>query len=161
MAAGTTIYTKTLDKVLVLAKAITAIGNSRAFQSYKRFAESSNFEKDVQALTAEVEAYFFCQLGDIELGGDGFSTPDFPILGELVVSTPKETSTDLNAAHDVAVSLADALRQSSNFIGADNTLALPKRVRFKRHLTEVTETGGITIFDFGYYGGGAIEFTDP
>jgi len=159
MAAGTTIYTKTLDRVLAVAKSIAAIGNSRAFQGYKRFADGDNLEASIAALTAETQAYFFCVLDDLAVKEN--DAPGFTILGELIVSTPKDTTSDLNAAYDVAVSLATELKKRSNFIEFSNELALPGEVRFRKHKTDIMGSAGLTYFDFGRYGFGGIEFIDP
>lgn len=158
--AGANIYTATLDRVIALAQGVTAIGSNRAFQSYKRFAEATNFEKDVELLTAQTQGYFIAELGECERSQDGLDLPPFTIKAELVCHVPKETSSDLSSAWDMAIDLAETLTTSTNYDGSLNQ-AQCARIRWRKHSHDIIETGGVLRFDFGKYGFGGLEFIDP
>lgn len=163
MAAGLTVWTKTLDKVLAVAKANSGIGINRAFQGYKRWANNENLEDQIRGLAAETQGYFFCQLKNAGYSDSTTSSrpEEFSIAAELVVYVPKDTTTDLNAAWDFACGLAMELSSAANFNEADRGLGIPVRCRFNLHNLDVVEKGGIAVFDFGRHGGGEITFLDP
>ncbi len=153
--AGSTQYTRTLDQVIVVAKAITGIGNSRAYQGYKRFADATNFEANVAALTAETQGYFWAGLKRVAAREN--EAESFTIIGELCVSLPKNTDTDMNAAWDLAISLITALKSSTAF----NGIAKPLTMECSLHEVKTVQTAGIAYFDFGRYGNGGMTFLDP
>lgn len=163
MAAGTLIQTKTLDKVLAVAKGITGIGSSRAFQGYKRWTDAENKAGLIKALTAETQGYFHCMLKSAGSVDDTVADrPEtFDIIGELQVGIAKDTSSDLNTAWELALSLSNALALNANFNEADRGLGIPQYCRFSLLNVDVVNKGGIMIFDFGMYGGGGIRFLDP
>jgi len=163
MGAGAYVQTKTLDKVLVVAQGIAGIGASRAFQGYKRWTDGQNKQSLVRALTAETQGYFHCALKSAGTVDDTVSDrPEtFDIMAELQVSVPSNTTTDLNSAWDLAISLSIELSKRSNFDGASNTLGIPQYARFSLYNIDVVRKGGIMVFDFGMYGGGGIRFLDP
>ena len=158
--AGQNLYTATLDRVIALAGAQAAIGTGRAFQSYKRFAEATNFEKDVELLAAQTQGYFFAELGRCERTQDGLDIPPFTIKGELVCHVPKETSSDLSSAWDLAIDIAEVLTTSTNYDAAQNQ-AQCKSIVWEKYKHDIIETGGVFRFDFGKYGNGRMEFIDP
>jgi hypothetical protein len=161
MPAGTVLQTKTLDKVLVLAKAIAGIGNDRAFQGYKRWADGENLGDLVRALTPETQGYFFCSLKAAGTANDTSSdAPEqFDIVGELHVAIAKDSSSDLNLAWELALSLSAALANPANY--TTGTMGIPLYNRFTLLNIDVVEKGGIAVFDFGRYGSGVIKFLDP
>ena len=156
---GNTIYTKTLNQVIVVAKTISGIGNDRAFQGYHRFKDSENFEDMITRLTPYTQGYFLADLGPCTR--EYLGTPGFTVKGSLYISAPKDDSSTLDAAYDFADSLANALSLPSNFIEADSALALPKRVRWAPYQMDSHKSKGVFIFDFGHYGAGEISFIDP
>jgi hypothetical protein len=156
MPAGTTLPTKTLDRVVAIAGANSGITASRVAHGYTRYADTDNLEALVSGLTPETQGYFSAWLKDVSVAENEV----FParIVGELLVSVPKDTTTDLNAAWDFAINFATSLTADSSYLAGE---AKPSRVSFSLHAIDVVTRQGIAIFDFGAYGKGGIEFPDP
>ena len=155
MPAGTTLPTKTLDRIVAIAGANSGITAARVARGYTRYADSDNLEALVAALTPETQGYFSAWLKDVTLA----EYEVFParIVGELLVAVPKDNSTDLNATWDFAINFATSLAADANYLAGESR---PARITFSLHAIDVVTRQGIAIFDFGAYGKGGIEFPD-
>jgi hypothetical protein len=153
MPAGTTPPTKTLDRIVAIAGANAGITASRVAHGYTRYAESDNLEALVAALTPETQGYFSAWLKDVTIAE--YEVFPAKIVGELLVSVPKDTSTDLNSAWDFAINFATSLAADANYLPGE---AKPMRISFNLHTIDTVTRQGVAIFDFGAYGKGGIEF---
>jgi hypothetical protein len=155
MPAGTTLPTKTLDRIVAIAGANAGITGSRVAHGYTRYADAENLQVLVAALTPETQGYFSAWLKDVTIAENEV----YParICGELLLAVTKDSSTDLNAAWDFAVNFAASLAADTNYQPGE---AKPSRVAFSLHSIETISAQGIAIFDFGAYGKGGIEFPE-
>lgn len=113
MAAGTVTATKLMDRIKVVAEAVAAL-TGRTFQGKKRFSEAENLEELVRALTAETQGYFGFWLGP-RIGRKPTERGSVVVNGSLLVSLPKDDTSDVNSAYEVADTLLKALLTQSNF----------------------------------------------
>ena len=67
MPTGTTLPTKTLDRIVTIASANSGITSARVARGYKRFADTDNLEALVAALTPETQGYFSAWLKDVAI----------------------------------------------------------------------------------------------
>ena len=155
MPSGTTLPTKTLDRIVAIAAANSGITGSRIARGYTRYADSDNLQALVAGLTPESQGYFSAWLKDVTLAENEV----YParIVGELLLSVPKDSSTDLNTAWDFVINFASSLAADANYQPGE---AKPSRVAFSLHAIDTSSTQGIAIFDFGAYGRGGIEFPE-
>jgi hypothetical protein len=155
MPSGTTLPTKTLDRIVAIAGANSGITAARVAHGYTRYADTDNLEALVAGLTPETQGYFSAWLKDVTVAENEV----FParIVGELLIAVPKDTTTDLNATWDFAINFAASLTADASYLPGE---AKPMRVSFSLHAIDVVTRQGIAIFDFGAYGKGGIEFPD-
>jgi hypothetical protein len=113
MAAGTFAPTRLLDRIGVVAAAITAL-TDRVYQGKKRFSEAENLEENIRALTAETQGYFGFWMGP-RREGKVTERGTVTVLGLLVLNLPKDSTSDCNSAYEVAETLLRALKLQSNF----------------------------------------------
>jgi hypothetical protein len=153
--AGTTLPTRTLDRIIAIAGANSGITAARVARGYTRYADSDNLEALVAALTPETQGYFSAWLKDVTVA----EYEVFParVVGELLIAVPKDTSTDLNATWDFVINFANSLAADANYVPGE---AKPSRITFSLHAIDVVTRQGIAIFDFGAYGKGGIEFPE-
>ncbi len=102
-----------MDKVAVAAATVTAV-SGRVYQGKKRFAEVDSLEGNVRALTAETQGYFGFWLGPRVSNGN-YHPGACTVYGELLVRLPKDTTSDVNSAYEVAEALCKALSQEATF----------------------------------------------
>ena len=155
MPAGTTLPTKTLDRIVAIAGATSGITSARVAHGYTRYADSDNLEALVAALTPETQGYFSAWLKDVTLAE--YEVFPAKIVGELLVAVPKDTSTDLNAAWDFAINFASSLAADANYLAGESK---PSKITFTLHKIDTITRQGIAIYDFGAYGKGGIEFPE-
>ena len=155
MPTGTTLPTKTLDRIVAIASATSGITSARVAHGYTRYADSDNLEALVAALTPETQGYFSAWVKDVTLAE--YEVFPAKIIGELLVAVPKDTTTDLNAAWDFAINFATNLAADANYLAGE---AKPMRISFNLHSIDTITRQGIAIFDFGAYGKGGIEFPE-
>lgn len=153
MPAGTTLPTKTLDRIVAIAGANSGITASRVAHGYTRYADSDNLEALVAALTPETQGYFSAWLKEATVAE--YEVFPAKIVGELLLAVPKDASTDLNAAWDFALNFATSLAADANYLAGE---AKPARITFTLHSIDTVTRQGVAIFDFGAYGKGGIEF---
>jgi len=155
MPAGTTLPTKTLDRIVAIASANSGITGSRVARGYTRYADTDNLQALVAGLTPELQGYFSAWLKDVTIAENEV----YParIVGELLLAVPKDASTDLNAAWDFAINFAASLTADTNYQPGESK---PSRVAFSLHTIDTITAQGIAIFDFGAYGKGGIEFPE-
>ncbi|MBE7465469.1 MAG: hypothetical protein HS116_18485 [Planctomycetes bacterium] len=157
MAAGTRPETKTLDKICALAAAHAGITAARVSQGYKRWPETDNFDKLVRAQTAETEGYFWAALKSVRSNGQG-ELAILSFYAELVVKVAKDSSSDLNAAWEFALSLRDQLQAEANYGNGE----FPARITIGLVSIDAVQGMGIAVFDFGTgEAGGSMEVADP
>lgn len=155
--AATKLPTKCLEGVARIAAAQVSIGAGRVKIGYANYADGYNWEDAIRGLAAQTQGFFSCWLkactgmGELENG-------IVQIAGELAVYCPKDTSSDLIAAWELALALAEALYTQSNYIDGE-VKASSVSVSLHKLLTDGGP--GIAVFDFGAYGNGKIEFLDP
>jgi hypothetical protein len=155
MGAGASAPTKTIDRIVTIAKAIGGIGSSRGYQGLHRFGDAENFYRNVEALTASTQAYFWASLRGIQSEGPG-EIHRFLFEGELYVSIPKDTDNDLNAAWDLAISLQVALETRATYqVGEFPPIV---SIRLREIITRAAK--GIAVFELGA-GAGRFESIDP
>jgi hypothetical protein len=153
--AGTTAATKTLDRIVTIAKAVSAIGSNRAFVGLHRFGDAENFYRNVEALTKDTQAYFWVTLRAIESDGEG-EIARFVFDAELHIRVGKDADSDLNAAWDTAIALQTALQTRATYSAGE----FPPKVSIRLREVIARTACGIAVFDFGGQGG-RFESTDP
>ena len=163
MPTGTTIFTKSLDRIVTIASANSLFsgspqwnGGPRVVRGYTRFNDSDNLENFVSGLTAESQGFFSVWLKEATVA----SGEVFPVrvVGELLIPVPKNVSTDLNLCWDNVIAFVNSLADPSQYQTGE---AWPSRVNFRLHNIDVTRKQGIATFDFGGHGAAGIEFPDP
>jgi len=155
MPAGTTLFTKSIDRLATLANAYS--GMQQVYKGYTRFAEAQNLDALIIAQTAEIQARFSVWLTSVEISDE--DAPPFTAAGEMLIYLPKDTTTDCNLMWDFIVGFCQAIRDPDSYLAGE---MWPDKVVPKLHQIDVTESGGIAIIDFGAYGGGGeITFVDP
>lgn len=163
MPLGTTIFTKSLDRIITIASGHSLFsgsplwnGGPRVLRGYTRFDDADNLESFVTGLVAESQGFFSAWLKEATLA----SGEVYPVrvVGELLIPVPKDVSTDLNECWDNIISFASALSDPAQYQAGESW---PSRINFRLHNIDATRNRGIAIFDFGNYGAGGIEFPDP
>jgi hypothetical protein len=152
---GSSAPTKTIDRIVTIAKAISGIGSSRGYQGLHRFGDAENFYRNVEALTAGTQAYFWASLRAIHSDGPG-EIHRFIFEGELYVSIGKDADSDLNSAWDLAISLQAALETRATY----QTGEFPPTVSIRLREVLTRTAKGIAIFELGA-GAGRFESIDP
>ena len=146
-------WTDTADEIERIVG--TFITPANVTQGYTRYGESDNWYQSVVSLTPEIEGYFRFALDRIRY--EVLSQSVGTYYAELAVYIPKDTSSDMHDAWDLANSIGAALTDQSNYTkGAVPTLA---EVQLDR--VDVLASGGIAYFLFGRPGSGGLEFIDP
>jgi len=154
MPAGTTLFTKSIDRLATLAGAYSGV--QQVYKGYTRFAEAQNLDQLVTQQTAQIQARFSVWLTSVEISDE--DAPAFSAAGEMLIYLPKDTTADCNLMWDFIVGFSTAIRNPSAYLAGE---MWPDKVVPKLHQIDVTESGGIAIIDFGAYGGGDITFIDP
>jgi len=151
---GTSFPTIQLDGVARIAGAVSGIGSTRVYEGYKRFDDCDQFEQDVEALNPETAGFWSCWISSYDSDGDG-ELVRLSINGELVVFVPKDRTTYMNQANELAFEVASALLTTGNWQSDE---VRPSGVGYRFDHIKHIETGGLCYFDFGSFGGGRIEF---
>lgn len=153
---GSRIETKTLERIVAIAKAISGIGASRVDTGLVPVSDAEDFEAKVKLLKAESQGYFWVALKSVRCVQRGVQH-NIDFYAELVVPVAKETSTSLVTAWEFALSLRDALELSSNYSAGEVPPAVSVGLRHVRPL----KGGWYAIFDFGGHGDGQMTAVDP
>lgn len=144
---------KTVDRVAAIASGLAAIGASRVKKGYTNYAESTDWEQEVEALTPEVQGFFSCWLQSCD-NLSQHEAGEFDLAGELAVYVPKDLSSSLSNAWTLALDLAAQLLNQANYQEGE---LRPRGISV--HLLKVLgDTPGVCIFDFGAHGKGKMEF---
>jgi hypothetical protein len=107
------VVTNLLDKIAAQVATVTAIG-ARVYQGKKRLAESDNFEAAIRALNAESQGYFIFWLGPRTLRS--LREPgSVEVHGVLVFYLPKDDTSDVNTAYDMAEEVAAVVGNINQF----------------------------------------------
>ena len=163
MPAGTTIFTKSLDRIVAIAQSNSLFtgaplwnGGTRVNRGYTRFADTDNLESFITGLAPETQGFFSAWLKEATIA----SGEVFPVrvVGELLIPVSVNASTDLNACWDNVIAFVNALADPTQYAAGESP---PSRINFRLYNIDVTRRQGIAIFDFGNYGAGGIEFPDP
>jgi hypothetical protein len=128
--------------ILALATTIPGL-TGRVTQGYVRFPDNSNWEQSIQALTPYTQGAFCFDRVSGRLRSMDVGTLEFE--GELAVSVPKDTSTDMVQVW----LLADALHQKLVSQSAwDSQLpnCVPDEVEVTKDQIEILTAGGIAHF---------------
>ena len=130
------------DAMQVAAAAVTGIQAS--YQGKKRIADGA-LEDAVRSLTAETKGYFWFSLADRTiLAQTQVGTATFK--GELAVSLPKDTTSTVDTAYNLAEAVAVALSVEATFV---STGCRPSRITFRSAAPEDDRLeDGVLIFEF-------------
>ena len=158
MGAGTINITRTMDAIARIVAAVSGMDAARVFQGYKRFAEATNLEEDLDDLTAETQGYFAFKFrgktGGLQAGA--FGTPHtFEVIGRLLVKFNKDSDSDLNSAIELADAISDALMDKSNYNSGES---YPQTIGYVVAENSVIESQGIMVFSFGDNEGGQMTY---
>lgn len=103
-----------MDAIEEEVAGIAAIGASRVFQGKKRFVDATDHGNDVRGLTAETQGYFTFWIGRRSSNAQA-AEGELIVEGELEVRLPKDTTTDVNSAYDLAEAVTAAVGSDATF----------------------------------------------
>lgn len=153
--------TKALDRVVAIAGGLGAIGE-RTAKGFKSYADGYNWQDEVKALNPETQGFFSAWLlGCNNLSqnmGEGVGI--IRIAAELAVYVPKDVSSEMQSAWDLALDLADAIGTVANWEAGEG-IPGPIDIQLAGVLNDNPNGPGICVFDFGAYGNGGIKVYDP
>lgn len=111
--ATTFTYAKTASNVGSTAVTGMAACSKRCRQGYARFSETQDWYGDAETQTAEVQGAFSIWL--INAAKDQRFDRNFNAMAELLIAVPKDVSTPMNDAWDLALNIADAIGTRTNY----------------------------------------------
>ena len=142
-APTTQTFTYTLAGTDVTSASCAAGASSMIGPGYRHFDDDENWERVVEALTPEQQAWFDVEMGAVTLSSNSIDSYPLKISSSLYFYTPKDQSTNTSVAWDFALSFYQALM---------NALEYPGKCTVALKGIEAIDTGGICEF------AGSFEF---
>lgn len=154
--SGTSPASKSMIAMRRIAASVTGIDDvGRISLGYKRWDEDDDWEMKVAKENRETQGFVSIWFGSYELNYNDADT--YAINAELVVHVPKNHSSWLSDALDLAHELTSAWGDPDNWLAGEQR---PGKVGYSLDRIDTMGSRGMAYFVFGQDSSG-LEFTSP